>query len=179
MRTDWTKANLRHPTEVFAQNGTETRNSFNVGAGLFFTNPNFYLGVSVPRILKNSLYRDAGEFGGQVNTYYFQGGIIAPLGEREMVKFYPNLQVSYNQAAPFEFEANVNFLFNDALWLGASYRNEDAITGLIQYHFNNGLRAGFALDLTVSELSKATTGSWEILVGYTAPKRHIVNLRYF
>ena len=64
LRTDWTKANLRHPTEVFAQNGTETRNSFNVGAGLFFTNPNFYLGVSVPRILKNSLYRDAGEFGG-------------------------------------------------------------------------------------------------------------------
>lgn len=179
VRADWTKAVIIDPNDIRVGNGTENRNSFNVGAGAFFTNPNFYLGVSVPRILKNSLYYDSNEWGGDVNTYYFMAGLIAPLGESQKVKFYPNAMVSLNPNVPFEFELNANFLFMDALWLGASYRYQDSFDGLIQYHFQSGLRAGFAIDFTASELSRATTGSFEILVGYTPPTRHIVNLRYF
>lgn len=179
VRRDWTKANLRHPTDVRNTGGAENRTSFNLGGGLFFTNPNFYLGLSIPRILKNSLYYDEGEFEKDVNAYYLQAGLIAPLGSSGKVKFYPNLQLSYGPHLPFEFDINANFLFLDAIMLGATYRHEDSVDGLIQYQFDNGFRAGLAIDLTTSELSRATTGSWEILVGYTAPIRHIVNLRYF
>ena len=179
VRRDWTKANLRHPQDVYNTGAEETLNSFNVGGGLFFTNPNFYIGLSIPRILENSLYYDENEFEKDVNVYYLQAGVIAPLGESGKVKFYPNLQLSYGPHLPFEFDINANFLFVDAIWLGATYRHEDSVDGLIQYQFKNGLRAGLALDFTTSELKRATTGSWEILVGYTVPTRHIVNLRYF
>lgn len=179
IRRDWTKANLRHPTDTQNTGGEEMRNTFNVGGGLFFTNPNFYMGLSIPRILKNSLYYDENEFEKDVNAYYFQAGIITPLGEKGNVKFYPNFQISYIPHAPFEFDINANFLFLDAIWIGATYRNNDSVDGLIQYQFDNGFRAGLAIDFTTSELKRATTGSWEILVGYTAPTKHIVNLRYF
>ena len=74
VRRDWTKANLRHQTEINNTGGTEKRRSFNVGGGLFFTNPNFYIGLSIPRILKNSLYYDEKEFEKDVNVYYLQAG---------------------------------------------------------------------------------------------------------
>ena len=72
-------------------------------------------------------------------------------------------------------------MFNDALMVGLMYRLEDSVDGLVVYQFDSGLRLGVAVDFTVSELSKATTGSFEVMVGYTFPCEdcEIVNLRYF
>ena len=180
-RADWTKANsaVTTPDNVFSGSDETSRSTFNIGPGVYFTNPNFYLGVSVPRMLANSLYEDKGNFASNVNTYYFQGGIIAPLSRN--VKLYPNLQVRYNPNAPFDLDANVNLLFYDFFMIGANYRLDDSIDGLVRFHFKNGLMLGLAMDFTTSELRKATTGSFEVMLGYTFPCEDckIKNLRYF
>jgi hypothetical protein len=89
--------------------------------------------------------------------------------------------VSLNPNVPFEFDINANLLFFDAIMLGANYRYQDSIDGLVQYQFSNGLRIGVAIDFTASELAKVTTGSYEIMLGYTFPCEDckILNLRYF
>ncbi len=176
---DWTKADLVDVIDGLVPDTEERTNTFNAGAGIYFTHPNFYLGLSVPRLLKNSLYSDGDEFSGKVNTYYFMAGIITQISRN--VKFYPNFMISLNPNVPFEFDVNANFLFFDSIWLGANYRFEDSLDGLVQYEFKNGLRAGFALDFTTSELKRVTTGSYEILIGYTFPCEDckILNLRYF
>lgn len=161
--------------------GTNTsRNSvFNFGPGVYFKNQKFYLGVSIPKLMANSLYDDRNEFSGAVNTYFLQGGLSIPINHN--LEFLPNAQVRYNPNAPFDFDLNANLMFNDALMLGLMYRYEDSIDGLVVYQFDSGLRLGVALDFTTSELSKATTGSFEVMVGYTFPCEdcEIVNLRYF
>ncbi len=178
LRTDWDLADpLNTDDEQLGLDGSNS--TFNVGAGVFFTNPNFYLGLSVPRLLKNSLYTQGNGFGASVNTYYFQGGLILPMNGQ--VKFYPNLLVSLNPRVPFELDLNANFLFFDALWLGLSHRLGDSLVGLVQFEFDNGLRLGLAVDLTTSDLREATTGSYELLVGYTFPCEDclVKSLRYF
>ncbi len=177
-KSDWNEANnsVTRVDNEFADN----RNSvFNVGPGVYFKNQKFYLGFSIPRFLANSLYNDRDNFGGDVNTYFFQGGLTLPISYK--VDFLPNAQVRYNPNAPFDFDVNANVLFNDALMLGLMYRYEDSIDGLVVYQFDNGLRLGVAIDFTTSELNKATTGSFEVMVGYTFPCEdcEIVNLRYF
>jgi len=179
VRRDWNEANLRHGADVLNQNGVENNSTFNIGAGLYLNNPSFYLGVSVPRLLKNSLYVDEDEFGGSVNSYYGQIGFRAPLGKSGKVMFLPNAQVRLNPNVPFDFDLNANFMFIKSIVVGVSYRHEDSFDALLTYIFNNGLRAGVALDFTSSELNRATTGSWELMVGYTAPNRYIVDTRYF
>lgn len=180
-RTDWTRANdgVFIPDLTFGDDPS-SESTFNFGAGAYFTHPNFYIGLSVPRFLRNSLYVvDKNEFGSNVNTYYAQGGVIAPLNRN--VKLFPNVQIRYNPNVRFDFDANVNVLFFDALMLGLNYRYEDSLDGLLMYHFRNGLHIGLALDFTTSDLNDATTGSYEIMVGYTFPCEDclIKNLRYF
>jgi type IX secretion system PorP/SprF family membrane protein len=183
-RADWTKANsaVKTPDNYFFGEDETTRSTFNVGPGIYFTNPNFYVGFSIPRMLANSLYfDDKGKFSGKVNTYYAQGGVIIPASRSGNFKLYPNLQVRYNPHTPFDFDANLNLLFYDFFMIGANYRYEDSIDGLIRFQFKNGLLLSFAMDFTASELQKATTGSYEIMLGYTfpCPDCQIKNLRYF
>jgi type IX secretion system PorP/SprF family membrane protein len=186
-RADWGQANdgvNKADGEIGAD--TDSKSTFNIGPGIYFHSymrdgnfPKWYLGLSVPRLLANSLYGDKDQFGSDVNTYYFQGGLTLRLASK--LKLLPNTQIRFNPNAPFDFDIGANFMFFDALWLGATYRYEDSIDGLIGYQFKNGLRLGFAMDFTTSELKNVTTGSYEIMVGYTFPcdDCFIRNLRFF
>jgi type IX secretion system PorP/SprF family membrane protein len=151
----------------------------NFGTGIYFTNPKFYVGLSVPRILKNSLYFDKDNFGAKVNTYYLQAGFKKDLSSS--VTLMPNAQIRLNPNSPFDFDLNMNVKFFDAFMIGANYRFEDSIDGLVRFFFKNGLHVGLAMDFTASDLKKSTTGSYEIMLGYTFPCEDctIKNIRYF
>ena len=156
----------------------KAKTSFNIGAGLYFNTNNFYAGVSMPRLLANSLYLED-NFTRKFNSFYFLTGYVFKVADN--IKFHPAALVSINANSPFEFELNGNFIFKDAFLAGLSYRYQDAVSVLFQYMFKNGLKAGAAIDLTASELNRQTRGSFEILVGYTlnCESCDIVNLRYF
>ncbi len=179
-KSDWGKTNEQVDVgDNTIGTDVESKSTFNIGPGVYYNSKKFYLGVSIPRILSNSLYKDSKEFKGNVNTYYIQGGFEVPLSRN--VSLQPNAQIHYNPHAPFDFDANLNFEFYRAFLLGINYRYEDSVDGLIGYRFSNGLKLGVALDFTISDLSKATTGSYEIFLGYTFPCEdcEIKNLRYF
>ncbi len=179
-RSDWDEVNAAVAgNDPRIGDGTESKSTFNVGPGVYFNNRKFYLGASLPRMLANSLYNEKDEFSQKVNTWFFQGGLTLPLSQN--VELLPNVQVRYNPNSPFDFDANLNVMFYDALMVGAMYRYEDAISGLLVYQFKNGFRLGAAIDFTTSALKDATTGSFELMAGYTFPCEDctIKSLRYF
>ncbi|MBI5916140.1 MAG: type IX secretion system membrane protein PorP/SprF [Bacteroidetes bacterium] len=179
-RSDWGETNgeVTNPDPEIGT-GEESNATFNVGPGVYFKNRKFYLGLSIPRMLANSLYADKNEFGAKVNTYFLQTGLTLPISQN--VDLLPNVQVRYNPNSPFDLDANLNVMFYDALMVGAMYRLDDSIDGLLVYHFKNGLRLGVAMDFTLSDLKQATTGSFEVMLGYTFPCEDctIKSLRYF
>ncbi len=179
-RSDWDEANEGVDVgDGEIGTGVESVSTFNVGPGVFFKNRKFYLGASLPRMLANSLYGDKDKFSGKVNTWFLQGGLSIPVGRN--VELLPNVQARINPSAPFDIDLNLNLMFNDALMVGAMYRLDDSIDGLLVYQFKNGLRLGAAYDFTISELKKATNGSFELMIGYTFPCEtcKIKSLRYF
>ncbi|MEO1258393.1 MAG: type IX secretion system membrane protein PorP/SprF [Bacteroidota bacterium] len=179
-RTDWDETNDQVAgSDPLIGTGDSRNTVFNVGPGIYYKSQSFYLGFSIPKLMANALYDDRDEFGGDVNTYFVQGGLSIPINRN--IEFLPNAQIRYNPNSPFDFDLNANVMFHDALMVGLMYRYEDSVDGLVVYQMNNGLRLGVAVDFTVSELSKATTGSFELMVGYTFPCEdcEIVNLRYF
>lgn len=184
-RADWSEANNAvavGDTEI--GNGNESKTSFNVGPGVYFKNDKFYVGASIPRLLANSLYvEDTGNFDFSQNVIFLNGGLSIPLNEAGDIELLPNIQTRLNSGSvPFDIDLNLNVLFKDAFMIGAMYRLDDSIDGLIAYQLKNGLRLGLAMDFTTSDLSDATTGSFEIMLGYTFPCetcKEIKNLRYF
>jgi len=157
----------------------------NVGFGVYAYSDKFFIGVSVPHILSNSLNtkNKVWQTGvGDAHQYlqlFATAGYVFSLGKK--VKFAPSILMKYTpKHAPIDFDFNANFIFIDRIWLGASYRLSDSYGFMAAFNITKQLRIGYAYDLTVSPLSKFTTGSHEAMLGYDFDfaKRGMVNPRY-
>ena len=165
---EWNKADIRDINDPEVPNGPENYSNPNFGVGMFYQNPAFFVGISVPRLLKNGLFE--GDFYNQqditrLRSYYGMLGANLNLGAKVLLR--PSALVSMSPNAPLDVDLNASFLFANSLWIGASYRLDDSVDALIQYQFTPQFKAGIAYDFTLSELNNHTTGSAEILIEYT------------
>jgi type IX secretion system PorP/SprF family membrane protein len=114
-----------------------------------------------------------------VPHYYFTTGFV--FGNNETVKFKPSILVKYVKGAPVQFDLNMNILFNEIVWVGGSYRYNDAVIAIFEYQLSRQLRLGYAYDYPITKLSTVTTGTHEIMMGYDFGYdiMKIKNPRYF
>lgn len=102
------------------------------------------------------------------------------------------LDVFRDIGAPNEFDIDISFLFQETLWLGASFRSSwakvidgrssyDSADIWLSYLLKNGLRIGAAYDYPISELSHVTAGAFELMIGYefNFNEKKVVTPRYF
>ncbi|MBS1637383.1 MAG: type IX secretion system membrane protein PorP/SprF [Bacteroidetes bacterium] len=153
------------------------------GAGAYYFCEKWYAGISIPTLLAY----DAGHnFGFDVNQntflnrhYYLTGGYVFTLNDEFKLK--PSALIKYLPAAPLQVDLNLNVLYKDMIWLGASYRTGDAVTAMVEYQTNTRFRVGYAYDFTTSKIRNYSSGTHEIMIGYDFGK-DIVKIktpRYF
>jgi len=142
-----------------------------VGAGIYYYGKNKYLGVSIPTLYSgDKSLRFNLDSSSVTDDFYFENhlfataGIVFPIGAN--VKMKPNLLVKYQRAAPVEIDFSANFLFKELIWLGATYRTDDAVVGMLELNVTNQLRLGYAYDFTLSDIATYSSGSHEIMLGY-------------
>ena len=181
-RIDWNQSQAIDIEDSGIPSGQETVTSPNFGFGAYYSGDNFYVGLSSPRLLKNTIYLDQSDkvvSKRDVTTWYVMAGTRFSLSSN--VEFAPSILASYNPNAPLDLDLNANFFFMQSIWAGLSYRWDDSLDALIGYEFKNGIRVGFAYDFTLSELEKATNGSYEVMLGYTFKCKdcEVPHLRYF
>lgn len=138
----------------------------NFGAGIYWHSYRWYVGLSAPRLLNNN-YNNGGlgneEFvASERVSYYFTGGLVFDLGQN--VKLKPAMLIKATNGAQTAYDASMNVLFYDRLWLGASYRWDDAIGAIADFQVNKSVRIGYAYDFGVSDLRAYTDGSHEIFL---------------
>ena len=159
--------------------GTEERSSteFNVGLGLYYTQNNFYLGLSVPQLRESTFFEQVGI--SDFRTYYLMGGIVTDIGRN--VKLVPGFLISYNNNAPIDLDLNANLVFMEKFWVGLNYRLGDSIDALVQYQLTDRLRAGISYDFTTSHLNNVSNGSVEVNANYLfgSCNQEVSNLRFF
>ena len=171
-----------------------------VGAGLFYFNDLFYIGLSTPNILPNDLPSPDLQFNArQYGHYYLGGGLILPLSST--LVFKPSFLIknsnlygafgNNNVGAPTEFDIDLSLLFYDALWVGMSFRSAfegfnatssyDSADAWIAYYLRNGFRVGVAFDYTLTALQQVSVGSFELILGYEFDYKEsaIMTPRYF
>ncbi len=180
----------------------------NFGAGIYYYSKYFYIGASSPQLVEYDLRDNIGEvniYARQVRHYYFMMGAAIPLNGDALI-FKPSILVKNaglfksssklegfkDIGAPNEFDLDISFLFQEALWVGASVRSAfaainsdkssfDSADIWVSYLFTNGLRLGMAYDYPLSQLSNVTNGSIEVMVGYefNYKTKKAVTPRYF
>lgn len=155
----------------------------NFGAGVYYHTPTYFIGVSAPNLIKHDLEFTSPQAGDEISNkdrhYFLMAGMVLKLNHT--VQFQPSILFKHVNHSPFDFDVNASFLFFNKLLAGVSYRFQDSVDGILQFHFNPCLKVGFAYDYTLSELRKYHSGSFEVMIEYCIiPKEEaFVNPRFF
>ena len=164
--------------DAFAE---DTNNIYlNIGTGVFYYTDRYYVALSVPNMLKaNHLDFNGVKYGTETQHYFLTGGYVFNLSPNTKFKPFAMLKSAFN--SPSSLDLNTNFLFNEKLELGASYRVDDSFGGMINFAINPNLRIGYAYDHVISDLRTVTTSSHEIILLFDLnfPKKVSRSPRYF
>lgn len=137
----------------------------NIGAGAFLYGDNFYIGLSVPNMLKSVHLDENGiKYGSETNHYFATAGYVFQLSE--IVKLKPSVMIKSAFNAPVSYDGNLNALFYDKLELGASYRLSDSFSGLVGFQITPNIRVGYAYDHVISELKSVAPNSHEVILTF-------------
>jgi len=148
--------------------------AFDLGAGIWFNRPRWHAGISMTHITSPSI-KMGGENGGSgtdeniyefqaPRTLYFTAGGNIPL-KNTLFELMPSL-LAKTDFSFWSAEATVRARFNKFLSFGVGYRWNDAVIATIAAEIKN-FYIGYSFDYSTSAIHSASSGSHEIVVGYS------------
>ena len=153
------------------------------GAGVYIYSKVWYAGLAIPTLYaadKKITYDLNGlDHNFFKKHYYLNAGYVFNAGTNFKIK--PSFLLKFQSAAPLTADINCNVLYQNRIWLGVSYRTQDAIVGMLEYEITPNLRAGYSYDLTTSAIRNYSGGSHEIQVAYQFVNKQVKTRtpRYF
>ncbi len=145
----------------------DNRFSPNFGAGIYYHNQHFYAGLSVPRFLQTAHFDESTlSTAKEQMNFYFITGYVWDLNT--FLKFKPTVLAKVVQGAPLQVDLSANFMLSDKFILGAAYRWDAAVSGMLGFNISEGFLIGLAYDREVTELGSAAfnDGSFEVILRY-------------
>lgn len=167
---------------AFQENVSNTY--FNIGSGLFYYTNKYYVGFSVPNMLKSkhldlTVNGDQYEFGSETSHYFLTGGYVFDLSQTVKFKPFFMLKSAFNVSPSLDLSAN--FLFSEKFEIGGTYRLDDSFGAMASYAITPNLKLGYAYDHIVSDLKVTTPSSHEIILLFDLnfPKKVSSSPRFF
>ena len=167
---DFSKGLVENPDVAFQEN-LESKLFPSMGAGVYYQGAKGYLGFAVPNFFSQKHYDGQQQMiAAERRHYYLIGGRTVEVGEE--VSLRPGFFVKWVPGAPMIADLSVTALLKETFTVGAAYRWDDSFAVLLGLKISSGLSAGYAYDLTSSNLGSHTGGSHEIFLKYafSSPK---------
>ena len=146
-----------HNSNVIANNeGAPEQNGMNetmvnIGAGAYLYNKNYYVGLSMPRIINNSFENnpEGSTQHSELQYYYLMSGIIIKLGEHVVFKptTLAKASLTSESEVPAQIDLSANFLIKEKFWVGAMYRTDASYGFTAQWIFKKNIRLGYAQNI--------------------------------
>jgi type IX secretion system PorP/SprF family membrane protein len=146
--------------------GDENRVSPNMGVGFYLYHDLYYAGFSAPRLIEprfNKEYRESGEpYNPQ---FYLMGGYNFKLNRDWDI--LPSMLIGIMGGSPMSTDITGQFVYMKKIYFGTHYRLGDALGLFINGKVYDELTIGYAFDFTLNKLSRANSGTHEIMITYT------------
>jgi type IX secretion system PorP/SprF family membrane protein len=176
-------------------NGSDHK--FDAGLGVWYEAPKFYAGLSMNNLFRSTYtlqsavrnpatgeivgYQNTSQFLGENHAYFTAGYNI---DATDAVVVTPTVLVkavlpgSFSSSSKFfdaknySVEAGARATLNDRFWVGANYRYDESISGLLGLSFakDNAFRVGYAFDFIAFNQDARAFSSHEIMLTYRLPK---------
>ena len=182
---------VKNPGDIYlAQTSPSLWNS-NLGMGVYFDMKSFYVGVSLPNLIKNPIELNKNHAfnpdGVEQRHLYLQLGGFFRLGS-ESFHLKPAVMVKYVKNTPLSVDLNLGLMYNRTFLLAGAFRTgnskyggSDAFSAMAFFQVDDQTGLGVAYDFTLSALKNHNNGSVEAVLRYDfiKNKKILHNPRYF
>lgn len=147
----------------------------NTGINLY--SEQFYLAYGISKVAGKGL-GTGHAFGleGVETQHTLLMGLHIPLGTD--FRLSPGMLFSYKVVSPFAFYATSRLYYQDKLWIGANYRNQDAFGASFGFFFAEKYKCSYAFDTAISKLSPTLGSTHELTFGILLSKSFIQPILY-
>ncbi len=150
---------------ILQQTRTSVKHFPNFGVGAYWFGDKYYVGLSAPNLFTaKHLENETGLARlGEENIHYFlTGGYVFDLNPN--LKLKPAFMARAVEGAPLSVDITANVLLYNRFEVGAAYRFDETVSGLVNFRVTPELRIGYAYDYTTGNLGDFNDGTHEIMV---------------
>lgn len=134
--------------------------------GIYLYHDKWFFGAAAPNLLRSKL-----NFYNAQNTglsrleahYYVNGGYTFDISDDFQIE--PSALVKIALPAPIQADLMARVIYKKQIWLGGSYRTNDAASAMIGYVFRENLMFGYSYDFTTTNLKNYSAGTHEVMFG--------------
>lgn len=148
-------------------NSIDNRLSPNIGAGVLYYTPDYYLGLSVPSFLE-TLYFDHSSFSKAKEKlhFYLSSGFLIDINYDLVLR--PSFLMKALAGAPLQTDLSLAMLLKEKVTFGLSYRVKAAVSGFIGYQLSDHFFTGISYDRAATDLGQEifNSGSLELVLKY-------------
>ena len=166
-------ARVTNTNDPTITNGQAGKGFADFNAGVYFKRKGLWAGFSTPQILERKI-----NFTNPLATtisqlkrhYYLMAGYQFPISSA--ITLEPSALMRYVDNAPLSFDISAKMTFNKQFWVGALFRNKDAVSAMAGMQMKNGINFYYSYDMTTSLLRSKSTGSHEFGIGVNLCKKN-------
>lgn len=144
--------------------GKQSGVGFDCGVGAYFSNANWFAGVSVMHLPGSNIALGDRYRYKISQAMAFQGGYNFILKDKRY-QLKPSLLV-YTDFVSWQAYFSLLLEYNEKFWGGVSYSVENAVSLIFGAEVINGLEIGYCYDLPASNIIRASHGSHELYISY-------------
>lgn len=176
---DYSKLTLQYLDDVVLTNVQSSELKENIGLGFWYMSQDYYVGLSVPRLLDVRIGDGSAESTRYRRHYYLSAGYI--FDKIFALKFKPFILLMYVDKNNYALDMNFSLLLNETLWVGASLRNLNAVGLNAQLKFKENFKFGYAFEMPINNTALTGFGSHSLMVSVDLElfQRHGMGVRYF
>jgi type IX secretion system PorP/SprF family membrane protein len=158
---------LNHATDLFYQeftNSNLSRDLVSLGSGLYLYSDKFFLGIAA-----DNLSRDLITIGSGLLNFDTKIHANTTVGYKfklnDNLMLTPSLLVQYMNPSPLSTIVSMQLEYKERFWGGVSYRNNDAVIGMVGLNISNRFKFGYSYDFPVSRFNAVSSGGHELVLG--------------
>lgn len=131
--------------------------------GIWLYSRKMYLGASMQQVFAENMFKKETRIVRQKH-FFFTSGYLLEVSDK--ISLVPSLLVKMVNPAPVSMDLNLKIRYENSVWAGISYRDQDALAFLLGFTFSEVLDFSYSYDAGTSELHYFNSGSHEISLGY-------------
>ncbi len=151
---------------IFAS-GNRTSFRPNFGAGVYYYDEKFHVGLSIPNLVEQKFEQFAFQEGSDINRFiYLDNGYAFTLKNQMILDVSTLLKVQSGN--PAQFDINAILGMRSSIWIGFSYRSFESFDFLFRLKLARDYYFAYSYDIPSgpASLSRVNTGSHEFLIQF-------------